>query len=61
MGQYTNKGLYNAYKCINYQIEHDYNKDYIINIQKLIADVMTVELSNIYTDNEVNKWEYEDV
>lgn len=51
--------LYNAYTCINYQIEIDYNKDFINNIQKLIADNIIYKLNDEYYDNEeVNKWEF---
>lgn len=54
-------GLYNAYKCINYQIELKYNEKFIHSIQKLIADVITSKLSDNYDYNEINKWEYGDV
>ena len=54
-------GLYNAYKCINYQIELKYDQKFIHSIQKLIADEITNILTDQFNDNEVNKWEYRDV
>lgn len=54
-------GLYNAYKCINYQIDLNYDKKFIHSIQKLIADKITELLSDRYDYNEINKWEYGEV
>lgn len=49
-------GLYNAYNCINYQIELDYNKKFIDDIQKLIAGKLVQKIEDSY---ECNHWEYE--
>lgn len=49
-------GLYNAYNCINYQIELDYNKRFINDIQKLIASKL---IQKIEDDYDTNHWEYE--
>lgn len=49
-------GLYNAYSCLNYQIELSYNKDFIDKIQKHIAINLIRKLS--VENEEVNQWEY---
>ncbi len=49
-------GLYNAYNCINYQIELNYNKRFIDDIQKLIANTLIQKLTETY---DTNHWEYE--
>ena len=48
-------GLYNAYNCINYQIELDYNKNFINAIQKLIASKLIQKIEYNY---DTNHWEY---
>lgn len=54
-------GLYNAYNCINYQIELDYNTKFIDIIKKHIASNLIRELTDNYNDQgiDVNGWEYE--
>ena len=55
-------GLYNAYSCINYQIEIDYNKEFINNIMFAISSAI-VEYLNEYKSSygiseNVNQWQY---
>ena len=48
-------GLYNAYNCINYQIELDYDKRFINDMQKLIASKLIQKIEDNY---DTNHWEY---
>ena len=50
-------GLYNAYCCIDYQIELSYNTTFINNIKELISYKI---IRNIEDSYECNHWEYED-
>lgn len=53
--------LYNAYSCINYQIELDYNKEFYYKIRTLIADNIVCKLSNDYIEyDKINHWEFKD-
>ena len=50
-------GLYNAYRCLNYQIELYYDKTFIDIIQKHIAKNIIYKLND--DDNDTfNRWEY---
>lgn len=51
-------GLYNAYKCINYQIELNYNTNFINNIKILISDSLMYKLKDYSAFEEANDWEY---
>lgn len=48
-------GLYNAYNCINYQIELHYDKRFINDMQKLIASKLIQKIEDNY---DTNHWEY---
>lgn len=50
-------GLYNAYCCINYQIELSYNTTFINDIKALISYVIISKITDSY---DCNRWEYED-
>ena len=51
-------GLYNAYSCINYQIELPYDKTFYNLIKTLIADELVMTLDKYDIFNEANKWEF---
>lgn len=51
-------GLYNAYTCINYQIELPYDKTFYNLIKTLIADKLVMALDEYDIFNEANKWEF---
>ena len=50
-------GLYNAYACINYQIELSYDTSFIDSIKALISNIIIRKIEDSY---ECNHWEYED-
>lgn len=50
-------GLYNAYCCINYQIELSYNTTFINDIKALISYVIISKITDSY---DCNRWEYEE-
>lgn len=55
-------GLYNAYRCLDYQIELPYDKRFVDIIQKAIAKHIVDKVTDYYEDNgciDVNRWEYE--
>ena len=49
--------LFNLYKCLDYQIEMDYNKDFINKINKTILNVLSEIESDRSTKN-FNTWDY---
>ena len=50
-------GLYNAYRCINYQIELPYDTSFINNIKAIISSEIIWKLEDNYN---CNHWEYTD-
>lgn len=54
--------LYNAYKCVNYQIELDYNRNFLENVMSALSDRIVkylIENKEDYNLNNFNEWEYE--
>lgn len=51
-------GLYNAYRCLNYQIELSYDKNFVDIIQKHIAKNLIYKLTDDDNNNTFNHWEY---
>lgn len=51
-------GLYNAYTCLNYQIELSYDKKFVDIIQKHIAKNIIRELTDNDLNDTFNHWEY---
>ena len=54
-------GLKNALKCIDYQIEIDYNKEFLQGMINMINDIIVERAEDeFYSNEEFNKWEYDD-
>lgn len=51
-------GLYNAYTCLNYQIELSYDKNFVDVIQKHIAKNIIYKLNDDDINGNFNHWEY---
>ena len=49
-------GLFNLYKCLGYQIEIEYNKDFVHKVQHAILNVLAEIQGDICED--VNTWDY---